>query len=394
MKYYAVANDSAELMHFGIKGMKWGVRRTDAQLGHFKKSRSTAYHKASAKLNSLMQNGIKKAQTKWNTYNSPENKEYRAYNRAVNKQIRENKYREKLFEKHVQLARQGRLKYKGISDAEVERITDRLALERNARNLSGAERKSFSRRLGESISEGIVSGVGMGVSSRVSERISRGGKLKTQRLMTEQSNKMRERQDRRDFEQEMREMKKRDEYTNKRDIKREKEKEDRDLDREYHKIAVEQGLPTTVVRGLLKSKVNVDAFGRPMGISLSNNLTRSGRAKVIKQYKEAERIKENKEKLQYLEDSEKIKQKVKKEKQKSKVEIPTSSSTRDDAKKVLSESLQSKKETYPPVVVNVGGVGRRYSRNSSVRVTSDSTKDNIKYTRRRDNRRRVNSGHT
>lgn len=180
MKYYAVANDSAELMHFGIKGMKWGVRRTDAQLGHFKKPRSTAYHKASAKLNSLMQNGIKKAQTKWNTYNSPENKEYRVYNRAVNKQIRENKHREKLFEKHVQLAREGRLKYKGISDAEVERITDRLALERNARNLSGAEKQSFARRLKSSVGEGIIEGVGRGTSSYIDARMKGRGQTTAQ----------------------------------------------------------------------------------------------------------------------------------------------------------------------------------------------------------------------
>ena len=34
MTYYAVTNDPNELMHFGIKGMKWGVIRTPEQLGH------------------------------------------------------------------------------------------------------------------------------------------------------------------------------------------------------------------------------------------------------------------------------------------------------------------------------------------------------------------------
>lgn len=180
MKYYAVTDDPRELMHYGIKGMHWGIIRTDAQLGHPKKPRSTkprsaAYNRASGKLSKLMRHGIEKAETTWKNYNSP-----------AAKKARETKRNEKLFEKHVQLARQGRLKYKGISDREVERITDRLALERQARQLSGAEKQSFRRRLGTAIGEGIISGVGSGVGRSVSERITRKSVLKTDRMRNEQ----------------------------------------------------------------------------------------------------------------------------------------------------------------------------------------------------------------
>lgn len=168
MKYYAVTDDPNELMHYGIKGMKWGVIRTDAQLGHPKKPtkprstkpKSDAYISASSKLRKMMASGIQKAQASWKEYNSPENKAIRDYKRG-----------ERLFEKHVQLARQGRLKYKGISDEEVMRITDRLALENIARNQSGKENPSFVRRLTSKLGDGIIEGVGRGASSYINERM-------------------------------------------------------------------------------------------------------------------------------------------------------------------------------------------------------------------------------
>lgn len=174
MTYYAVTNDPNELMHFGIKGMKWGVTRTPEQLGHHKspkpsKPRSPAYQKASAKLGRMMRHGIAKAQAKWEDYNSPYSKAERAYKRN-----------EKAFQKHLQLAREGRLKYKGISDEEVGRITDRLALERSSRLLSGSEKQSFGRRLRERVGEGVIEGAGRGVSSYVADRISTRGRAKAE----------------------------------------------------------------------------------------------------------------------------------------------------------------------------------------------------------------------
>lgn len=260
MNYYSIDDNSQELMHHGIKGMKWGVIRTDAQLGHpinprntkrlvrnfDRKSRSPAYISASSKLRKMMKSGIEKAQSDWNTYNSPENKAIRQQKRDVNKAVRAYKRNERLFEKHVQLARQGRLKYKGISDSEVQRITDRLALERNARNLSGAERQSIIRRLTSSVGEGIVSGVGQGVSYRVTEKFSRGGKLKTAKKMAEQNNRIAQDKAREDFKREMHEQKVRDKY-----------KENHDLDVEYRQTMAEEGHPFArkrLIRNATKQK--------------------------------------------------------------------------------------------------------------------------------------------
>lgn len=162
MKYYAVTNDPAELMHYGIKGMKWGVIRTDAQLGHPskpKKPRSAAYKKAESKLGKMMKSGIDKAKANWAVRNSPENQAYRAYKKA-----------EKRFEKHLQKAREGRLRYKGISDAEVARITNRLALERQSRSLSGAEKPKFIRRLGSAAGEGVLRGTSSYINARMEGR--------------------------------------------------------------------------------------------------------------------------------------------------------------------------------------------------------------------------------
>lgn len=247
MKYYAVTDDPNELMHFGVKGMKWGVIRTPEQLGHHtpvksSRPRSKAYQSAKLKLDRALSKGIQNAQARWDNYNSPANKAARQQKREVNQAVRAYKKNERKFEKHVQLARQGRLKYKGISDAEVQRITDRLALERNARNLSGAEGKGFVRRLGESVSNGIVSGVGQGMAAKTSEIVSRKSKLKTQRMQTEQANRMREAQEKRDFKRSQKEQRIQDRYTDKRADRREAEKRSRDLRNEYEQMAAEDGV--------------------------------------------------------------------------------------------------------------------------------------------------------
>ena len=244
MKCYAVTNDSNELAHYGIKGMRWGVIRTDAQLGHPtkpSKPRSPAYQKAASKLGTnAMHRGISDTQKNWNALlnNSSANKQLRDEQRAINKALRDYKRSERLFEKHVQLARQGRLKYKGISDSEVQRITDRLALENRARMQSGNEKPSFIRRLRESAGNGIVQGFGQGMSVRTSEWVGRGAKLKTQRMLTEQQNELHEAQAKRDFKRSMREQKKRDKYQR----RRADEDERIELRKAYENTAIEEGL--------------------------------------------------------------------------------------------------------------------------------------------------------
>jgi len=157
MTYYAVTDDPNELAHFGILGMKWGVRRTDAQLGHPRHSgsrrpRSAAYKKASAKLSRSMQNGIDKVKTRWKEYNSPKAKEARFMKKAMEK------------------ARTGTLKYGKLTDDQVRRITERLALERNARQLGSTENPRYSKRLKMAIGEGIIRGIGMGTASYIDQR--------------------------------------------------------------------------------------------------------------------------------------------------------------------------------------------------------------------------------
>lgn len=185
MKYYAVTNDPAELMHYGVKGMKWGVIRTDAQLGHPKKPRSAAYKRASNKLSKMMKSGIKKAEAHWQEYNSPANKKARAKEREA-----------KQFEKYMQQAREGRLKYGKLSDAQVKKVTDRLFLERQARQLGGMEKSNFGRRLKEAVGAGVISGVGQGVSTIVGEAIGRRSKMKTTRLENEQQEAFERRRER------------------------------------------------------------------------------------------------------------------------------------------------------------------------------------------------------
>lgn len=195
MKYYAVTDDPNELVHWGIKGMKWGIRRTDAQLGHprhtgSKRPRSIAYKKAQAKLSASMRNGIQKVETKWKEYNSPANKQLRAEKR-YNKQT----------ERALQKARKGKLKYGKLDDWQVQRITDRLSMERDARSLSETE-KTWGKRLRQSIGEGVIQGVGSGVGRITSEAISRRSTLKTDRKRKELQNQM-------DLEQQRREMQQR-----------------------------------------------------------------------------------------------------------------------------------------------------------------------------------------
>lgn len=196
MKYYAVTDDPRELMHYGIKGMKWGVIRTPQQLGHLKETvsklrgfpkkqtnsgngpRSAAYTRAYNKLSEAMRKGIKKAESSWAAYNSPSAKRART--------LRKN---EKLYQKHLELARKGKLKYKDVSDTEVDRITDRLAAERQSRQLSGTEQR-FRSRLGAAISAGIISGAGQATANITSERLSRRSKMKSARMQAEQNREL------------------------------------------------------------------------------------------------------------------------------------------------------------------------------------------------------------
>lgn len=152
MTYYAVTDDPNELAHFGIPGMKWGVRHDKPRHSGSRKPRSAAYKKAQNKLGRMMKSGIKKAEAHWNTYNSPAAKEAR------------------FMKKAMQQARNGTLKYGKLTDSQVRQVTDRLALERNARMLGSTENPRYGKRLKMAIGEGIIRGIGGGTGAYIEER--------------------------------------------------------------------------------------------------------------------------------------------------------------------------------------------------------------------------------
>ena len=60
MNYYAVERSGEnELMHYGVKGMKWGVRKRIDSTGNRFVHRSPAYHKAERKLEAISSNNAK-----------------------------------------------------------------------------------------------------------------------------------------------------------------------------------------------------------------------------------------------------------------------------------------------------------------------------------------------
>lgn len=152
MTYYAVTDDPNELAHWGIKGMRWGVRHDKPRHSGSRRPRSAAYKKAQSKLGMMMKSGIKKAEAHWKEYNSPKAKE------------------ERFMKKAMQQARTGTLKYGKLTDAQVQKVTDRLALERNARQLGGTENPRYAKRLKTAIGEGIIRGIGQGTGAYIEER--------------------------------------------------------------------------------------------------------------------------------------------------------------------------------------------------------------------------------
>ena len=106
MTYYAVTDDPNELVHWGVKGMKWGVRHDKPRHPGSRRPRSVAYKRAQSKLGKMMRNGIKKAEANWKAYNSPKAKEAR------------------FMKKAMEQARTGTLKYGKLTDAQVRRVTE------------------------------------------------------------------------------------------------------------------------------------------------------------------------------------------------------------------------------------------------------------------------------
>lgn len=211
MKYYAVTEDPNELLHYGVKGMKWG------QHIFGDKPKSAGYHRALGKLRGFAKkanSGIKKANTaikksavqaSINRQKKQEDKYTKAvekaqrrinivenmnnvnrmmdYEKRINqnykeehkaekaalKQERKFAKNEKHMSKYTQLAREGRLPYGKLSDDQVRQITDRLALERSARSLGNTEKPKFRIRMKDALQEGILQGVTQGTAAGMKE---------------------------------------------------------------------------------------------------------------------------------------------------------------------------------------------------------------------------------
>ena len=73
------------------------------------------------------------------------------------------------YDKLLQQAREGRLRYGKLSEEQIQKVQERLALENRARMVDGAEKPKFGRRLRTAIGEGILQGISKGVSGGMEE---------------------------------------------------------------------------------------------------------------------------------------------------------------------------------------------------------------------------------
>lgn len=217
MKYYAVTEDPNELLHYGVKGMKWGKHLFGDDL----RPKSHAYKNALGKLRGFAKKASKsvkksvqqmsmdrqkkqqekynqavaKAQNRINTIENLRNVDTitnyekqlnRDYSRSKKQAAITSKYEnnnakvnarlarryaknEGKMDKFMQQAREGTLKYGQLSEDQVRRVTDRLALERSARSLGNTEKPKFRSRLKDAIQEGVLQGVVQGTAAGMKE---------------------------------------------------------------------------------------------------------------------------------------------------------------------------------------------------------------------------------
>lgn len=130
-----------ELYHFGILGMRWGVRRTPAQLGHKPKARSDA-EKARAKVRSINDKAdaqVRRIKKK----GLVEGKIAKAEERAASKIAKaEAKY---LPKKKQQVEGEKPKSVKEMSDSELSAKIDRIRLETTYRELTTPSNKAASK---------------------------------------------------------------------------------------------------------------------------------------------------------------------------------------------------------------------------------------------------------
>lgn len=203
MKYYGVTDDSNELLHYGRLGMKWGkhifvgqkslaYKNTLGKLRNTVKNAVASAQKSRAqKREAKFNNAVKKAQDRLavterlrglDQLKGFERQNDRAYRneafmakteakkaRIAEKNERKYARNERKMNKYMQQAREGTLRYGKLSDEQVDRITQRLAIERSARQLGNTEKASYRQRRREAIREGKLEGYKQGTTAAMRE---------------------------------------------------------------------------------------------------------------------------------------------------------------------------------------------------------------------------------
>ena len=176
MKYYAVTDDPNELLHYGVKGMKWGQHIFGKEREH-----SAGYRRAASKLSSKARHGISGTTSHWKRNVSPAVLRAKAQIKAAKKQAHAFVKEQRFMKRAIQKARENRLKYGKLSDDQVRRVTDRLTLEQRARQLGGTENPSFRRRMSGAFKDGMVRGTANGSAAYVEEKFRAKARYETQK---------------------------------------------------------------------------------------------------------------------------------------------------------------------------------------------------------------------
>ena len=128
-----------------------------------------------------MRNGISSKKSFWKKNPSPSVLRAKAKAKAAKQEAKAFKKEQRFMNKAIQKAREGKLKYGKLTDDQVRRVTERLMLERNARQLGSTEKPRFRTRMKDAIQEGLLQGATRGGAAYIEEQWRGKGKLASQR---------------------------------------------------------------------------------------------------------------------------------------------------------------------------------------------------------------------
>lgn len=219
MKYYAVTEDPNELLHYGREGMKWGqhifgdkpkssgYRRAlgklrassgKSKLGSTQKrmnknrSQQDVYYRKAAKReqeNASLIARLNKSDNERKLYNQY-NRELRLEQKAAKnlakmqmyekraqaemlkqqaKHLRKSLKADKHFDKILQEAREGRLRYGQLNEDQIQRIQNRLNAEASVRKLGNTEKPSWRQQKKEARRAGKLQGITAGTAAAMTE---------------------------------------------------------------------------------------------------------------------------------------------------------------------------------------------------------------------------------